>query len=389
MNIFDKNIQRRGTDCVKYDFTDRHKMPLDILPMWVADMDFKVPQCVTDELEKLVKHGIYGYTDTGEDYYNALSGWFKSGFGYDIMPDAVVKTPGVVYAVNCAVRALTRSGDSVLIQTPVYYPFYNAVTNNRRKLVENPLAYSDNYFTIDFDDFERKIVQNNVKMFILCSPHNPVSRVWTYSELHNMAQICLKHNVIIISDEIHMDFALFNNKHTITASINKDIENITVTCTAPSKTFNLAGLQASNIIITNSHLRKAFKQEMRAGGYSQPNTAGLAACRAAYAGGAQWLRELKEYLQNNITYTDIYLSTHLPQIKTTPTQGTYLKWLDFNELKLPHNEISSILINKAKLWLSDGTVFGQGAKGFFRINLACPLTTVKTALANLKAAFGK
>ncbi|AKL98079.1 MalY/PatB family protein [Endomicrobium proavitum] len=386
---FDKIIDRKNTNSLKYDFATECGLPADVLPLWVADMDFQTPPEVADTLVKVSQHAIFGYSETKKDYFNAVRNWFFKRFNFDIKPQWLVKTPGVVFAVSTAIRALTKENDSVLIQTPVYYPFYCSIEINERKIVKNPLVYSDGKYTIDFQDFENKIIENKVKLFILCSPHNPVGRVWTKDELTKIGDICLKHNVIIVSDEIHCDFVYKGHKHIIFGSINEKFLNNSIICTAPSKTFNLAGLQASNIFIADKIIREKFKLEIEKTGYEQLNTMGLAACRAAYENGAQWVDELNEYLSKNLDYIRNFVKTNFPKVKLVEPQGTYLVWLDFNNLVSAEEELYDIIINKAKLWVSKGTVFGTEGKRFIRINIACPLEIIKLAFEKLKVAIDK
>lgn len=383
---FDEIIDRRGTNSIKYDFCAERGKPEDVIPLWVADMDFRTPPAVTEALVKAAQHGIFGYSESKQEYFDAVHNWFKSRFGWETDQSWLVKVPGVVYAVATAIRALTEKGDAVLIQQPVYHPFASTVLVNGRKLVNNPLVYEKGEYHIDFDDFEEKIIKNDVKLFLLCSPHNPVGRVWTREELVRMGDICLKHNVIVISDEIHADFVYKGYLHFIFASLKPEFLNNTVICTAPSKTFNLAGLQVSNIFIANDEIRKKFREELMRSGYSQPNTMGLVACQAAYEHGAQWLDELIEYLEGNISYIRKFLAERLPQIKLVEPQGTYLLWLDFNQLNLSEKELNDLIVNKAKLWLNEGTTFGSEGKGFQRLNIACPRATLERAFLQLEKA---
>ncbi len=282
---FDQEIERRGTDSLKYDFSVEMGKPADILPLWVADMDFRVSDKILDALHASVSHGIFGYTETKDDYFEAVRNWFERHFSWSPEKEWLVKSPGVVAAIVTAIRAFTKVGESVLIQQPVYYPFMNTVHNNKRKLVVNQLVYKNNRYTIDFDDFENKIVSEKVRLFLLCSPHNPVGRVWTEEELTKMGAICLKHDVIVVSDEIHCDFTYEGHTHTNFASIIDNFANNSVICTAPSKIFNLAGLQVSNIFIPNKKLRDAFKHTITANGCDLLNTLSLVACKAAYEHG--------------------------------------------------------------------------------------------------------
>lgn len=387
MSQFDTLIDRRNTDSLKYDFAKRRKMPEDVLPMWVADMDFKTPQAIIDALVNTSLHGIYGYSESREDYIEILQAWFKRRFSWEISGEWVVKTPGVVYAVATAIRGLTEVNDSVLIQEPVYYPFKESIEVNNRKTVINELVYSDGKYSIDFADFEAKIIDNKVKLFILCSPHNPVGRVWTKDELIRLGEICLKHDVLVVSDEIHADFTYEKNVHSVFTKLDERFRENSIVCTSPTKTFNLAGLQISNIIIENHKLRHRFKKEMSRSGYSQLNLFGIEACKAAYAYGDAWVDELIEYLKGNLEFMTRYFSEHLPKIKVVRPEGTYLVWMDFSDLNLTDQQIQDKMVNVAKLWLDHGTMFGASGKGFQRINIACPKAVLEQALKQLVAAF--
>jgi len=383
---FDEIIDRRNTDSIKYDFAEKRGKPEGVLPLWVADMDFRTPPCVIDALVEKSRHGIFGYSDTKNDYFDVLKNWFSAQFNWNIKPEWLVKTPGVVFAICAAIRALTDEGDAVLIQQPVYYPFSESVIANRRKLVINQLFYSQGKYSIDFEDFEDKIIKNNVKLFILCSPHNPVGRVWTREELTMLGEICLKHGVTVVSDEIHADFTYPGHTHLVFADVKPEFSDITITCTAPTKTFNLAGLQISNIFISNSNIKRKFKTEIIRSGYSQVNIMGIVACRAAYSCSLEWLKELKEYLAGNLKYLRCFLKQRLPQIKLIEPQGTYLVWLDFSALGLDDKELDDLMVYKAGLWLDSGTIFGAGGEGFQRINIACPRSILEKALIQIEQA---
>ncbi len=380
---FDEFIDRKNTDSLKYDFAAHRGKPADLLPLWVADMDFRTPPCVVDALIEKSAHGIFGYSESRNDYFDVLQGWFSRRFNWQIKPEWLLKTPGVVFAISTAIRALTKQGDAVLIQQPVYYPFAECIEVNQRKLVVNELIFDGNGYKIDFEDFERKIQEHGVKLFILCSPHNPVGRVWTEDELIRIGDICVKHGVTVISDEIHADFIYQGHRHTVFADLKPEYEAITITCTAPSKTFNLAGLQISNIFIANRALRNRIRQELTRCGYSQLNIMGIVACKAAYSKGEPWLEELKNYLTDNLNFLRSYLETYLPEIKLVEPQGTYLVWLDCRALKLSDEKLDEHIISRAKLWLDAGTMFGQGGSGFQRINIACPRALLKQALTQL------
>ncbi|MCM1273675.1 MAG: pyridoxal phosphate-dependent aminotransferase [Clostridium sp.] len=384
---FDEVINRKNTDSIKYDFAVKRGKPADVLPLWVADMDFKTSSLVLDEIQKRVAHGIFGYTETGEAYFNAVAGWLREHHGLNIEQSWLVKTPGVVYALAMAVRSYTSENDTVLIQQPVYYPFTEVITDNHRRVISNDLVlWEDGKYHIDFEDFENKIVEHHVKLFLLCSPHNPVGRVWTYEELKQIAEICLKHNVLIVSDEIHGDFTFDGFRHTPLLNVDSRLKDIVITCTSPAKTFNLAGLQISNIIIPNSKLRREFRKEIAASGYSQLNTIGIVACEAAYKYGEEWYRELKKYLQDNLAFVRNYIVQNLPQIKLIEPEGTYLIWLDFRGLHLSEQDLENLIVNKAKLWLDSGAIFGKAGEGFERINIATSRSVLREALDRIKNA---
>ena len=383
---FDELINRKNTNSIKYDFTAQRGKPEGILPLWVADMDFRTPPCVVEALTDKSRHGIFGYSETGPDYVNILQNWFWHNFEWLIEPDWLVKTPSVVYAICTAIRALTTKGDAVLVQQPVYYPFSESILLNDRKLVVNELLYQDGSYTIDFEDFENTIRENNVKLFLLCSPHNPVGRVWTKEELMRMGDICLKLGVTVVSDEIHADFVYPGYQHFVFAGLKSAFNDITITCTAPTKTFNLAGLQISNIFIANRHIRHEFQKEISKSGYSQLNVMGIAACEAAYSKGYEWLAELKNYLMENLNFIRSFLKSRLPMIRLVEPEGTYLVWLDCRGLGLNDRQLDDLIVNKAGLWLDAGTMFGIGGSGFQRINIACPRSILEKALHLLEKA---
>ncbi len=377
---FDRVTNRQGTDSLKYDAAGIYNKPEGLIPMWVADMDFPTAQPILDALHTRVTHGIFGYTLTSDDYLRAVCDWQKRRHGWNIRPEWIVQTPGVVYAIATAIRALTKKGDGVLIQPPVYYPFKSVIEDNGRKAVLNPLIYKDGQYIIDFDDMERKIVDWDVKLFILCSPHNPVGRVWKRNELRRIAEICMRRDVIIISDEIHSEFVWDNNTHWPLASINQEIEDITITCTSPSKTFNLAGLQISDIIIPSPEMRKKFEFELRSVGYMEMNTLGLTAAYAAYTQGEEWLDQLNKYIKGNIDYIKEFVEKEMPMVKFIQPEGTYLVWLDLNELDLTECQREELILNRGGLWLDSGAMFGENGYGFERINVACPRSVLTEAM---------
>lgn len=384
---FDVIIPRRGTGSLKYDAAAKRGKPEDILPFWVADMDFQSPPAVMEALSKRIEHGIFGYSDViDEGYVNALSSWYRERFDWQIQPEWLVITPGVVFAICTAIRALTRPGEAVIIQQPVYYPFESSVKLNDRRLVVNQLVYRNGRYEMDLQEFERQIVEEQVKLFILCSPHNPVGRVWTAEELTALGDICRRHGVYVLADEIHGDFVYPGYRHLVFAGLKPEYADITVTCTAPSKTFNLPGLQTANILIQNEEIRRLFTDEIRKTGYSQPNLMGLIACQAAYEQGAEWLDALMHYLTANLTLFRSFLQEELPDIKMVEPEGTYLVWLDFNALGLTDRELDQLLVQKARIWLSPGPTFGAGGQGFQRFNIACPRSLLQQGLERLKEA---
>lgn len=383
---FDQVIDRRNTNSLKYDFAPERGRPADVLPLWVADMDFQAPPPVLEALRQAVDHGIFGYSEAKEDYAQAVIGWFARRFGWQPQPEWLVKTPGVVFALATAIRALTQPGDRVLIQPPVYYPFANVIRSNGRVVVENRLVYQGGKYTIDFADLEEKIRTEEVKVLLLCSPHNPVGRVWTLPELQQLGAICQKHHVFVISDEIHCDFAFPGHPHHVFPLANPALLEQTMVCTSPSKSFNLAGLQVSNIWIPGQAPRKAFLAELNRQGYLQINKLGLVACQAAYTGGAPWLDQCRAYLRDNLDFLRRFLAQRLPQLRLVEPQGTYFAWLDCSALGLDAKALSQLILHRAKLWLDDGRLFGGGADQFQRIVLACPRSTLAQALEQLAQA---
>ena len=384
---FDRVIDRSNSCSIKYEPVWRGK-PADVLPLWVADMDFAAPPCVEEAIIRRARHGIFGYSEPDAAYFDVVNKWFEERFNWNTERGWLMITPGVVNALYIAIRALTKPGDGVVIQQPVYYPFESSVRQTGRQLLVNELIINDGkdgnvgYYGIDFEDFEEKIKQ--AKLFIMCNPHNPVGRVWNRDELIRMGEICLRHGVIVISDEIHEDFIFSGHRHLVFAALNRDFADITVTCTSPSKTFNLAGLHHANIFISNKILREKFKEEYAKTGLSQSGLMGLITCKAAYQDGAEWLDELLGYLAQNMLLLKTYLLQYIPKIKLIEPEGTYLAWLDCRELGLSAKELDEAVTQKAKLWLNAGYSFGKGGDGFERMNVACPRSVLRKALEQLK-----
>ncbi len=382
---FDTVVDRKNTRCLKYDFAVKRGKPEDVLPLWVADMDFKTSSYIEDALVERAKEAIFGYSEVQTDYFNIVNNWMIKHHNWETREDWLIKTPGVVFALAMAVKAYTNVGDKILVQYPRYYPFSETIEDNGRRVVSSDLILGeDNRYHIDFEDFENKIRDNNIKLFFLCNPHNPVGRVWTKEELTRLGDICVKYGVTVVSDEIHHDF-VFKGEHTVFAGIKKEFEDITITCTSPSKTFNLASMLISNIFIANSDLRYRFKREIDAAGISQLGVLGLVATEAAYSKGEEWYQAVKKYIADNIEFTKKYVEDNLPGVKMIDTEGTYLVWLDFRGTELSSKELNRRIIYEAKLWLDDGKIFGDQGDGFQRINVACPRTTLTEALDRIKS----
>lgn len=381
---FDRIIDRKNTRCLKYDFAVKRGMPEDVLPLWVADMDFETSSYIEDALTERVKEGIFGYSDVQTPYFEIIRDWMIRHHDWEPQEKWLIKTPGVVFALAMAVKAYTDPGDKVLLQQPVYYPFSEVITDNGREVVSNDLVLTeDGTYKIDFADFEQKIIVNGIKLFLLCSPHNPVGRVWTKEELEKIGDICVKHGVTVVSDEIHNDF-IWEGTHTVFAGIKKEFADISVTCTSPSKTFNLASMLISNIFIPNQILRRKFRKEMDRAGISQLSVLGLVATEAAYAHGDEWYAAMKNYVRDNIAFARAYVEENLPGVRMIDTQGTYLIWLDFRQTGLTVEQLDHKIIYEAGLWLDSGKIFGKTGEGFERINVACPRAVLQEALDRIQ-----
>ena len=380
---FDRVLDRRNTNSLKYDFTAENNRPADVLPLWVADMDFRAPEPVLEALRQRVNHGIFGYSDVKEDYFQAVANWFRTRYQFDPKPEWLVKTPGVVHALATAVRTLTGPGDQVLIQPPVYYPFFSVVTDNGRRLVEAPLSYEDGSYRIDFDAFESLLRVERPKLFLLCSPHNPVGRVWTPDELARLLELCTAYDTLIVSDEIHADFVRPGITQTSLASLRSDGQTEVITCTSASKTFNLAGLQVANIVIPNERLRYRFRDAMFSSGYSQVNTLGLEATRAAYTYGEPWLEQLLSYLEGNWQLLEECLDEADGLFSLIRAEGTYLAWIDCRNLGLDPHALERFVEDEAGLWLDCGHMFGKPGEGFIRINIATQRAYLQRAVTQL------
>ena len=389
LSQFDLVHDRTGTGSLKWDFAAERGRPADALPLWVADMDHAAAPCVTSALLWRVRHGIFGYSEPDAAYDTALAGWFSRRYGWRIDPAWNVITPGVVPALALAVRALTAPGDAVVIEEPVYYPFREVVESAGRTVAAAPLTRdADGVYRRDAAALETTLERTGARLLLLCNPHNPVGRVWSSDELAELAEVTGRHGVVVVADEIHADLALPGHRTTPFASLGEEVAARTITCTSPSKAFNLAGLQVANILVPDPALRARFRAELDAVGYSQPNALGLVACRAAYEGGDAWLDELREHIAAAHRHVVTRLRA-VPGVEAAPCEGTYLLWLDCTGLLaatgLEADELDDFILEEVGLWLDDGAIFGAGGRGFTRMNVACPRATLDEALDRLEA----
>ena len=376
-------VERKGTYSLKWDALDKRFGNADLISMWVADMEIKAPKEVIEALKERCEHGVFGYSYVSDEYYNSVINWLKEKHNYEIKKEWLRFTNGVVTAIYCFVNIFTKVDDSILILTPVYYPFHNAVKDNNRKLITCDLKNTDGYFTIDYDEVEKKIVENKVKLFIQCSPHNPAGRVWKEEELARILEICKKHNVLVISDEIHQDITMKGYKHIPSAIVanGKYADNL-ITVSAASKTFNLAGLIHSNIIISNDELRKKYDKEIKKINQTEINILGMLATQVAYEKGSEWLENVKEIIEDNFNYLKTELNKHIPEITITNLEGTYLVFLDLRKI-IPIDKVKEFIQDKCNLAIDFGEWFGASFKGFIRINLATDPEIVKKAVESI------
>lgn len=382
-------VERKGTYSLKWDALDKRFGNADLISMWVADMEIKAPKEVIEALKERCEHGVFGYSYVSDEYYNSVIKWLKEKHNYEIKKEWLRFTNGVVTAIYCFVNIFTKVDDAVLILTPVYYPFHNAVKDNNRKLITCDLKNTDGYFTIDYDEVEKKIVENKVKLFIQCSPHNPAGRVWKEEELAKILEICKKHNVLVISDEIHQDIIMKGYKHIPSAIVanGKYADNL-ITVSAASKTFNLAGLIHSNIIISNAELRKKYDEEIKKINQTEINILGMLATQVAYEKGSEWLENVKEIIEDNFNYLKTELNKHIPEITITNLEGTYLVFLDLRKI-IPIDKVKEFIQDKCNLAIDFGEWFGASFKGFIRINLATDPEIVKKAVENIITEYKK
>lgn len=382
---FNKIIDRTNNFSAKWSEMNKNFGSNDLLPMWVADMDFLTAPCIMEALKDRLEQGIFGYTTRPSSYNESIVNWLDNRFSWKIKKEWLMFSPAVITSISLLIQNLTQKNDKIMIQEPVYSPFHNIVELNERDLVISPLIkLDDGSYIMDYEDIEAKI--KDVKIFILCNPHNPVGRVWTREELTRLGQICLKHNVIVISDEIHSDIILKNHKHTPFASISKEFCKNTITCMAPTKTFNLAGLQSSFLVMSNPYYYEVMDRAFSTLDIKRNNAFSLVATEAAYNYGEDWLDELIKYIEDNVDFAIEYIKTNMPKLKVKKPEGTYLLWVDFNSLNVDEKDLKDALINKGKVALNSGSSFGIGGDGYYRINLACPRAMVLEALKRIEFA---
>jgi len=382
---FDKRVDRTNKASYKWDQSEKLFGRADILPLWVADMDFESPQEVVEAIKQRAAQGIYGYTIRSQAYYDAITGWLSRRHGWSIQQEWISSSPGVVPALSIMVQAFTEPGDGIILQSPVYYPFYDVIKMNGRKVVDNPLILEDGYYTIDFDLLTEQL-SAGAKMLFLCSPHNPGGRVWKQEELKRVGDLCVAHDVLVVVDEIHHDLVLSGHKHTPFASLSEAFADRAITCIAPSKTFNLAGLQAANVIISNEQLRQKYNALLKTLSIHMESFFGLTAIESSYTYGDEWLDQLIPYLEGNLNTLLTYMQEHLPQIKVIKPEGTYLVWIDCTNISSDHQVLKSLMFDKAGVAFSEGSVFGKQGRGYLRINIACPRSLLVEALGRFKLA---
>ena len=355
----------------------------DVIPMWVADMDFKSPPCVIEALKERIEHGIFGYTREGNEYYESIQKWLDKRHGWNIKNNWIYPSPGIVSGISFIIEALTNPGDKIIIQSPVYFSFFSMIKNSGRRIVENNLVNDNGYYRMDYNDLEKKI-DSRTKLLILCSPHNPVGRVWKEKELKKLGKICLENDITVVSDEIHSDLILPGNKHLPFPKVNKKFQNNCVTFISPSKTFNFPGLEPGYVIISDSVLRREYQHILEKYDFKHNNFMAVEASKAAYNQGEEWLEILLQYLNDNINYLKKYIKDNIPEIEVISPEGTYLVWLDFRKLGVKAERLNKLLEKEAKVSLTPGNSFGEIGEGFQRINIGCPRSRIKKALNRLK-----
>ena len=382
---FDEMVSRENTYSVKYDGRKKYFGSTDLIPMWVADMDFKTPSFVTDAVKQRAEQAIYGYSFRPDLYFDSIISWFSRRHYWIIERDWINFTPGIVPALNILIQTFTSEKDKILVQPPVYHPFFSAIENNQRELVINPLVLDNGKYKMNFQDLDMKLAQG-VKMVLFSNPHNPVGRAWKPEELISFGNLCQKHNVLIVSDEIHCDLVLPTFKHTPLAKVFEEYSEKIITCVAPSKTFNLAGLATSSILIENEKIREQYTEMIEKLHIGMGNLFGTTASIAAYTKGDNWLDQLMIYIQENVDFVQNFLEKRIPSVHLIQPEATYLLWLDFRDLKMKKSSLKEFMIETAKLGFNDGSTFRNGGDGFQRMNVACPKETVHNALIRLENA---
>jgi cysteine-S-conjugate beta-lyase len=384
---FDELVLREGTNSIKYDARERYFQKSDIIPLWVADTDFKTPDFITNAVKKRAEHEIYGYTFQPDSYFEAIIGWMLRRHNWEINREWISFSPGVVAGISFAIEAFSKPGDGVIVQPPVYFPFFDVVKGSRRKLVENPLRIENNRFTFDFDDLKSKI-NSDTKLLLLCNPQNPGGMVWTREELTELSAICIENGILVISDEIHSDLIYDGYRHIPFATLSPEAEKNTVILMAPSKTFNVAGLASSAVIIPDRQKHARFERVLSVGHFGMGNLFGTVAMEAAYTYGDNWLGQLLKYLNANYLYLEDFFTKYIPRVNIMKPEATYLVWLDFREYGMNDKELSSFIVDKAGVGLNNGARFGNGGEGWMRLNFGCPRSILEEGLEKLKTAFG-
>lgn len=383
---FDEVVDRRGTDCLKYDMLRPFFGEDDILPLWVADMDFRTPDFIMEAIRKRLEHEVLGYTFRSQGFYDSVIGWVKRRHNWDIRKEWISFSPGVVSAITASVLAFTKPGEKVIVQTPVYFPFFECVRGTKRRLVENPLKLADGRYQFDLDDLESKI-DAKTRMLLLCSPHNPGGMVWKPEELRALDEICRRHNILVVSDEIHSDLLFEGNRHTPYASLGEETASRTIVAMAPSKTFNVAGLSSSFVVIPDPALKKKYEKLMYTLHIHGGNIPGTVALEAAYTHGDNWLAQMMAYVQENYNFLDSFLKQHLPKVGVMRPEATYLVWLDFRAYGMKDRQLNRFIVTHARTGLNNGGRFGTGGDGFMRINIGCPRSLLEEGLQRLYMAF--
>lgn len=382
---FDEIIERKNTDCLKYDWAKDIFGSDDVLPMWIADMDFRTPQCIVDVMRKRMEHEIFGYTFLSPQWKPAIINWIARRYNWSVAAEEIGFVGGIVPAIAYIIQCFTNEGDKILIQPPVYHPYNNVTRDFKRIPVTNPLMLVEGQYKIDFDDFEQKA--KGCKLFLLCNPHNPGGRVWNPDELHKMAQICAKHNVLVVSDEIHCDMTLYGHKHTPFATVSDEAAQNSITLMAASKTFNIAGLKSSYHITPKKAIREQYNEFLRKNELDCAHLFAGEAVAAAYNHGEEWLVHMLSYVEGNINYMHDFIKQNMPKLDIIRPQASYLVFMDARGLQMPHDRLIDFFIKKAKVGMNDGAMFGEEGSGFMRMNVGCPRSTLRKALEQIKKAY--